>query len=131
MQDLAIGKTMLRGQLSTKHHRPNDRDKRRLPKTMRQENIRNVAIIAHGRPRQNHGLVDRLLYTAGVFRENQDVQERVLDSNDQERERGITILSKNISISYKDVKINVIDTPGHAISAAKSSACSIWLMVHF
>ena len=80
---------------------------------MRQENIRNVAIIAH----VDHGkttIVDRLLYTAGVFRENQQVAERVLDSNDQERERGITILSKNISITYKDVKINVIDTPGHA-----------------
>ena len=80
---------------------------------MKQENIRNVAIIAH----VAHGkttLVDRLLYTAGVFRENQEVAERVLDSNDQERERGITILSKNISITYKDVKINVIDTPGHA-----------------
>ena len=80
---------------------------------MKQENIRNVAIIAH----VDHGkttLVDRLLYTAGVFRENQEVAERVLDSNDQERERGITILSKNISITYKDVKINVIDTPGHA-----------------
>ena len=80
---------------------------------MNQENIRNVAIIAH----VGHGkttLVDRLLYTAGVFRENQEVAERVLDSNDQERERGITILSKNISITYKDVKINVIDTPGHA-----------------
>ena len=80
---------------------------------MKQENIRNVAIIAH----VDHGkttLVDRLLYTAGVFRENQEVAERVLDSNDQERERGITILSKNISITYKDIKINVIDTPGHA-----------------
>ncbi len=80
---------------------------------MKQENIRNVAIIAH----VDHGkttIVDRLLYTAGVFRENQQVAERVLDSNDQERERGITILSKNISITYKDVKINVIDTPGHA-----------------
>lgn len=80
---------------------------------MRQEHLRNVAIIAH----VDHGkttLVDRLLYTSGVFRKNQQVAERVLDSNDQERERGITILSKNISIHYKDVKINVIDTPGHA-----------------
>lgn len=80
---------------------------------MKQEKIRNVAIIAH----VDHGkttIVDRLLYTAGVFRENQQVAERILDSNDQERERGITILSKNISITYKDVKINVIDTPGHA-----------------
>ncbi|MCI9129975.1 MAG: translational GTPase TypA [Eggerthellaceae bacterium] len=80
---------------------------------MKQENIRNVAIIAH----VDHGkttLVDRLLWASHVFRENQQVQERVLDSNDQERERGITILSKNISITYKGVKINVIDTPGHA-----------------
>lgn len=77
------------------------------------ENIRNIAIIAH----VDHGkttLVDCLLKQAGVFRENQQVQERVLDSNDIEKERGITILSKNISINYKGTKINVVDTPGHA-----------------
>ena len=80
---------------------------------MKQENIRNVAIIAH----VDHGkttLVDRLLWASHVFRENQQVEERVLDSNDQERERGITILSKNISITYTGVKVNDIDTPGHA-----------------
>lgn len=80
---------------------------------MRQDNIRNIAIIAH----VDHGkttMVDQMLKTTDAFRENQQVQERILDSNDQERERGITILAKNISIEYKGVKINVIDTPGHA-----------------
>ena len=80
---------------------------------MRQENLRNIAIIAH----VDHGkttLVDKLLRATDAFRANQQVEDRVLDSNDQERERGITILAKNISIEYKNVKINVIDTPGHA-----------------
>ena len=80
---------------------------------MLQEHIRNIAIIAH----VDHGkttLVDKLLRASGAFRENQQVGERILDSNDQERERGITILAKNISIEYQGVKINVIDTPGHA-----------------
>lgn len=80
---------------------------------MRVENLRNIAIIAH----VDHGkttLCDKLLRAAGAFRANQEVQERVLDSNDQERERGITILAKNISIDYNGVKINIIDTPGHA-----------------
>ena len=80
---------------------------------MLQEHIRNIAIIAH----VDHGkttLVDQMLRASGAFREGQQVQERVLDSNDQERERGITILAKNISIEYQGVKINVIDTPGHA-----------------
>lgn len=80
---------------------------------MLQEHIRNIAIIAH----VDHGkttLVDKLLRATDAFRANQQVQDRVLDSNDQERERGITILAKNISIEYKGIKINVIDTPGHA-----------------
>ena len=80
---------------------------------MRVENLRDIAIIAH----VDHGkttLCDKLLRAAGAFRANQEVQDRVLDSNDQERERGITILAKNISIDYNGVKINVIDTPGHA-----------------
>ena len=80
---------------------------------MRQEHLRNIAIIAH----VDHGkttIVDKLLRATDAFRENQQVEDRVLDSNDQERERGITILAKNISIEYKGVKINVLDTPGHA-----------------
>lgn len=80
---------------------------------MKREDIRNVAIIAH----VDHGkttLVDGLLRTSGIFRENQKVDERVMDSNSIEKERGITILSKNTAINYKGVKINIIDTPGHA-----------------
>ena len=80
---------------------------------MRVENLRNIAIIAH----VDHGkttMVDKLLRATDAFRANQQVEDRVLDSNDQERERGITILAKNISIEYKGIKINVLDTPGHA-----------------
>lgn len=80
---------------------------------MNNQKIRNIAIIAH----VDHGkttLVDQLLRQSGVFRENQEVTERVMDSNDLEKERGITILSKNTAINYKGVKINVVDTPGHA-----------------
>ena len=80
---------------------------------MKRDDIRNIAIIAH----VDHGkttLVDELLKQSGVFRSNQDVAERVMDSNDIERERGITILAKNTAVFYKDTKINIIDTPGHA-----------------
>ena len=80
---------------------------------MEQNNIRNIAIIAH----VDHGkttLVNALLKEGGVFRDNQTVQDRVMDSNALERERGITIFSKNASLIYNDVKINVVDTPGHA-----------------
>ena len=79
----------------------------------KREDVRNVAIIAH----VDHGkttLVDELLKQSGVFREGQEVAERVMDSNDIERERGITILSKNTAVMYKNTKINIIDTPGHA-----------------
>lgn len=79
----------------------------------KREDVRNIAIIAH----VDHGkttLVDELLKQSGVFRENQEVAERIMDSNDIERERGITILSKNTAVTYKGTKINIIDTPGHA-----------------
>ena len=80
---------------------------------MKRTDLRNIAIIAH----VDHGkttLVDEMLRQGGIYRENQETQDRVMDSNDLERERGITILAKNTAIYYKDVKINVIDTPGHA-----------------
>lgn len=77
------------------------------------ENLRNIAIIAH----VDHGkttLVDAMLRQSGIFRENEQIQERVMDSNDLERERGITILAKNTAVCYRDTKINIVDTPGHA-----------------
>ena len=80
---------------------------------MIRENLRNVAIIAH----VDHGkttLVDALLKQSHVFRENEKVAERVMDSNDLERERGITILSKNTAVMHNGIKINIVDTPGHA-----------------
>ena len=76
-------------------------------------NIRNIAIIAH----VDHGkttLVDKILHSTNIFRDNQETGELIMDSNDLERERGITIFSKNAAVEYKDTKINVIDTPGHS-----------------
>ena len=80
---------------------------------MKRQDLRNIAIIAH----VDHGkttLVDELLKQGGIYRENQATTERVMDSNDLERERGITILAKNTAAHYKDIKINIVDTPGHA-----------------
>ena len=80
---------------------------------MTQDKLRNIAIIAH----VDHGkttLVDQMLKQGGVYRENQVVADRVMDSGDLERERGITILAKNTAVHYKDYKINIVDTPGHA-----------------
>ena len=77
------------------------------------QKIRNIAIIAH----VDHGkttLVDKMIYYCNIMKEHEKIQELILDSNDLERERGITILAKNVSVIYKDIKINIIDTPGHA-----------------
>ena len=87
--------------------------RRREERNLKREDIRNIAIIAH----VDHGkttLVDQMLRQSGTFRANQQVAERVMDSNDIERERGITILAKNTAIVWKDTTINVVDTPGHA-----------------
>ena len=87
---------------------------------MQNNKLRNVAIIAH----VDHGkttLVDEMLKQGGVYRENQEVVDRVMDSNDLERERGITILAKNTAIHYGDTKINIVDTPGTPTSAARWS----------
>lgn len=92
---------------------------------MIRNDLRNIAIVAH----VDHGkttLVDEMLKQSGTFRENQVVEDRVMDSNDLERERGITILAKNTSLVYKDIKINVVDTPDMPISAAKLSVYSRW-----
>ena len=87
--------------------------KKESAEQLKREDIRNIAIIAH----VDHGkttLVDEMLKQGGVYRENQVVVERVMDNNALERERGITILAKNTAVTYKDVKINIVDTPGHA-----------------
>ena len=86
------------------------------------DNLRNIAIIAH----VDHGkttLVDQLLRQSGIFRANEAVAERVMDSNDLERERGITILSKNTAVMYNDIKINIVDTPGHADFGGEVERC--------
>ena len=86
----------------------------------RREDLRNVAIIAH----VDHGkttLVDAMLWQSGAFRANADVADRVMDSMDLEREKGITILAKNTAVQYGDVKLNIVDTPGTRTSAGRSS----------
>ena len=93
---------------------------------LRRTDIRNIAIIAH----VDHGktsLVDCLIRQSGMFRENQKMGTCILDSNDLERERGITILAKNIAMMWNDVRINIIDTPGHADLKWPTERCSSWM----
>ena len=94
-----------------------------------QEKIRNIAIIAH----VDHGkttLVDEMLKQGGIYRENQATVDRVMDSGDLERERGITILAKNTSVQYKDTKINIVDTPGHADFGGEVERILKWSMAY-
>ena len=96
---------------------------------MIRENLRNVAIIAH----VDHGkttLVDALLKQSHVFRDNEKVAERVMDSNDLERERGITILSKNTAVMHNGIKINIVDTPGHADFGGEVERVLTWLTAY-
>jgi len=94
------------------------------------KSIRNIAIIAH----VDHGkttLVDKIIQESNLLDERKEHKDLLLDSNDLERERGITILSKNVSVVYKDIKINIIDTPGHADFGVKLSVFLKWLMVYY
>lgn len=97
---------------------------------MLRNDLRNIAIIAH----VDHGkttLVDAMLKQSGIFRANEHVEERVMDSNALERERGITILAKNTAVMHKDTKINILDTPAMLISAVKLNACLLWSMAYY
>ena len=88
-------------------------ERREVDEFMRRDDLRNIAIIAH----VDHGkttLVDGMMKQAGIFRSNEKVQERIMDNIDLERERGITIMAKNTAVNYNGVKINIVDTPGHA-----------------
>ncbi|KAL6505979.1 putative elongation factor TypA-like svr3, chloroplastic [Orobanche hederae] len=108
-----ISRTPLRNSIKCSVSQATDTTTEKKSQLVRRNDIRNIAIVAH----VDHGkttLVDAMLRQAKVFRDNQFVQERIMDSNDLERERGITILSKNTSITYNDTKINIIDTPGHS-----------------
>ena len=102
---------------------------RQLMTTSANSGLRNIAIIAH----VDHGkttLVDCLLKQSGTFAAHEQVGERVMDSNDIEKERGITILAKNCAVTYKGTRINIVDTPATPTLVAKSSACCRWLTAH-